>query len=167
MYTMEGICAAILMLTTAYYVVGGTTLFSPGDTHASDLQLEQLVNDALEVLDTPQEYNYSVGYPEPGYDYYNATISPLEQMVGDIDRSPTVLNKNILIDSLHDLLINTTFTRGFTTKFNTSITYYRPDGSNVSVTTNTYHLNQNAVRATRLVRLPDKSVLIEVFTWHE
>lgn len=51
-YTMEGIAAAVLMVLTAYLVLGGTTMYTPGDTHIIDMQLEQLGNDALKIMDT-------------------------------------------------------------------------------------------------------------------
>jgi hypothetical protein len=51
-YTMEGVAAAILMVLTAYLVMGATTVYTPGDTHIIDMQLEQVGNDALKMMDT-------------------------------------------------------------------------------------------------------------------
>ncbi len=56
LYTIEGIAAAILMVTTVYLVLSTTSIFTPGDSHISDLQLEQLGNDALAMMDTPDHY---------------------------------------------------------------------------------------------------------------
>ncbi len=53
LYTIEGIAAGILMITTAYLIVSTTTIYTPGDTHISDMQMEQLGNDVLAVMDTP------------------------------------------------------------------------------------------------------------------
>ena len=52
LYTIEGISAAVIMLVTAYIVLNSTTLFTPADTHVTDMQLEQLGNDALAMMDT-------------------------------------------------------------------------------------------------------------------
>jgi len=69
LYTIEGIAAALIMLLTAYMVVGATTIYTPGDAHISDMQLEVLGSDALTMMDTPA----------------NSTVaeSPLRQMIED------------------------------------------------------------------------------------
>jgi hypothetical protein len=51
-YTMEGIAAAVLMVLTAYLVMSTTSMYTPGDTHIIDMQLEQVGNDALKIMDT-------------------------------------------------------------------------------------------------------------------
>jgi len=51
-YTMEGIAAAVLMVLTAYLVMSTTSVYTPGDSHIIDMQLEQIGNDALKMLDT-------------------------------------------------------------------------------------------------------------------
>jgi hypothetical protein len=38
---------------TAYLVVSATSVYTAGDTHISDMQLEQLGTDALKVMDAP------------------------------------------------------------------------------------------------------------------
>ena len=53
LYTIEGVAAAFLMIVTAYLVVSSTTVITPQDVHIIDMQLEQLGNDALVVMDTP------------------------------------------------------------------------------------------------------------------
>ena len=53
LYTIEGVAAGVLVITTAYLVVSTTMVFTPGDTHIIDMQLEQLGNDALAMMDTP------------------------------------------------------------------------------------------------------------------
>ncbi|HOB17408.1 MAG TPA: hypothetical protein PKK74_01745 [Candidatus Methanoculleus thermohydrogenotrophicum] len=53
LYTMEGIAAGIIMLLTAYIVVSTTSIYTAGDTHIPDMQLEQLGNDVLAMMDTP------------------------------------------------------------------------------------------------------------------
>jgi hypothetical protein len=53
LYTMEGIAAGLIMLLTAYLVLGSTSVYTPGDTHITDMQLEQVGSDILRVMDTP------------------------------------------------------------------------------------------------------------------
>ncbi len=52
LYTIEGFAAALIMLVTAYLVVNATSVYTAGDTHISDMQLEALGTDALKVMDT-------------------------------------------------------------------------------------------------------------------
>jgi hypothetical protein len=54
LYTIEGIAAGLLMILTAYLVVNATSVYTAGDTHISDMQLEQLGSDALKIMDTPE-----------------------------------------------------------------------------------------------------------------
>jgi hypothetical protein len=53
LYTIEGIAAALIMIMTAYLVVNATSVYTAGDTHINDMQLEQLGSDALKIMDTP------------------------------------------------------------------------------------------------------------------
>ncbi|MDV2480940.1 hypothetical protein F8E02_02730 [Methanoculleus sp. Wushi-C6] len=52
-YTMEGVAAGLIMLLTAYIVISTTSIYTPGDTHIPDMQLEQLGSDVLAMMDTP------------------------------------------------------------------------------------------------------------------
>ena len=53
LFTIEGVAAGLIMLVTTFIIVGTTSLYTPGDTHISDMQLEQLGNDALHMMNTP------------------------------------------------------------------------------------------------------------------
>jgi len=53
LYTIEGVAAALIMIITAYLVVNATSVYTSGDTHISDMQLETLGSDALTVMGTP------------------------------------------------------------------------------------------------------------------
>lgn len=53
LYTIEGVAAAMIMLFTTYLVLGATSIYTPGDSHISDMQLEQIGTDALEMMNTP------------------------------------------------------------------------------------------------------------------
>jgi hypothetical protein len=53
LYTIEGFAAALIMIATAYLVVNATSVYTAGDTHINDMQLEALGTDALKVMDIP------------------------------------------------------------------------------------------------------------------
>jgi len=52
LYTIEGVAAALILLLTAYMVVNSTSVYTAGDTHISDMQLEVVGGDALKMLNT-------------------------------------------------------------------------------------------------------------------
>ncbi|WOF16729.1 hypothetical protein F1737_08515 [Methanoplanus sp. FWC-SCC4] len=52
LFTIEGLTAALLMVATAYIVLGTGMVLTPGDVHISDMQLKQMGDDALLVMDT-------------------------------------------------------------------------------------------------------------------
>lgn len=52
LYTIEGIAAGLIMIMTAYIVVNSTSMYTMGDTHISDMQLEMLGSDALNLMNT-------------------------------------------------------------------------------------------------------------------
>jgi hypothetical protein len=54
LFTIEGIAAALIMLMTVYLVVNTTSVYTPGDTHINDMQLEVIGSDALKMLNTPE-----------------------------------------------------------------------------------------------------------------
>ena len=51
LYTIEGFAAALIMVMTAYLVVNATSVYTAGDTHINDMQLEALGSDALKMMD--------------------------------------------------------------------------------------------------------------------
>ena len=53
LYTIEGFAAGLIMVMTAYLVVNATSVYTAGDTHINDMQLEALGSDALKMLGTP------------------------------------------------------------------------------------------------------------------
>lgn len=52
LYTIEGIAAALIIILTAIIVVNSTSVYTMGDTHISDMQLEVVGNDALSLMNT-------------------------------------------------------------------------------------------------------------------
>jgi hypothetical protein len=71
LYTIEGIAAGMIMLFTAYLVIGATSVYTPGDSHISDMQLEQTGTDALQMMNTPVN----------GTTVNGLTVSPLQDIV--------------------------------------------------------------------------------------
>jgi hypothetical protein len=53
LFTIEGIAAALIMLITVYIVVNTTSVYTAGDTHINDMQLEVIGSDALKMMNTP------------------------------------------------------------------------------------------------------------------
>ena len=53
LYTIEGFAAALIMVITAFLVLNATSVYTAGDTHITDMQLEALGTDALNMMDTP------------------------------------------------------------------------------------------------------------------
>lgn len=56
LFTIEGLAAAMIMILTVFFVVNATSVYTPGDAHISDMQLEILGTDALRMMDTPESY---------------------------------------------------------------------------------------------------------------
>ena len=52
LYTIEGVAASLIILLTAYIVVNSTSVYTPGDTHISNMQLEVVGSDALAMMST-------------------------------------------------------------------------------------------------------------------
>jgi hypothetical protein len=51
LYTIEGFAAGLIMVMTAYLVVNATSVYTAGDTHINDMQLEALGSDAMNMMD--------------------------------------------------------------------------------------------------------------------
>ena len=163
LYTMEGVAAGIIMLLTAYIVVSTTGVYTPGDTHIPDMQLEQLGSDVLAMMDTPDEVEGTNRLTElvkegtgSGNDLRDEFLDNCKIRAGDSD------------DNLHAQVF---------------LSYRRSDGN-----VNTVDLSfpsdpgftgrENAVRVTRWVQLDGKpadmpadmrtgnqAVLVEVLLW--
>jgi hypothetical protein len=159
LYTMEGIAAALIILATAYLVAGTTSVYTPGDSHITDMQLEVLGNDVLAVMDTPVSADAKSNLTE----YITAWNSS-----GFNAEFGRLLNKKI--DRTDNL------------QFTTEVSYRNTSGV---VTTNDFGTPatgsgyEQAVRVTRLVTIPDtptgskpadfrtskQVVMVEVLIW--
>ncbi|MDN7011963.1 hypothetical protein FGW20_02660 [Methanoculleus sp. FWC-SCC3] len=166
LYTMEGVAAGLIMLLTAYIVISTTSVYTPGDTHIPDMQLEQLGNDVLAMMDTPDrdgEESQLVGFvknvtgPCGGNDLWDEFLDNCKMRAGDED------------DNLHAQAY---------------LSYRRSDGSvdttPLSSEDPEFTGRENTVRVTRWVQLPvgspsdmppdvettrPQAVLVEVLLW--
>ncbi len=160
LYTMEGVAAGIIMLLTAYIVVSTTSVYTTGDTHIPDMQLEQLGSDVLAMMDTPDA---------------NGAKSDLEIFIST--GNSTDFNSTFLrycnattsgtLDSLH-MSANVTY-RSTNSNVIKEYPFVAPD--------ETWTGRESAVRVTRWVQLDYKSdrgiydetraqaVLVEVLLW--
>jgi hypothetical protein len=164
LYTMEGVAAGVIMLLTAYIVVSTTSVYTAGDTHIPDMQLEQLGSDVLAMMDTPD------------------TKEESESRLTELVKGGTGSG-----DTLRDeFLTNCTMRSGDPDENLRAQVYlsYRTSGGNVNITSLSledpeYTGRENAVRATRWVQLEGKpttgmpgdmrsgpqAVLVEVLLW--
>jgi len=60
LYTIEGFAAALIMVITAFLVLNATSVYTAGDTHINDMQLEALGTDALKMMGTPINNSESI-----------------------------------------------------------------------------------------------------------
>jgi len=163
LYTIEGVAAGLIMLLTAYMVVGATTIYTPGDAHISDMQLEVLGSDALTMMDTPPNSSMAE--------------SPLQLIIED-DSGGGGRFKN--------MFMNYTNVSGYGPKhdiqFSANYTYERSNDATLNSTTqinSTRNLygGEHAVRVTKWVivnkKLPpsatveNRAVLVEVLLWRD
>jgi len=56
LFTIEGLAAAMIMVLTIFFVFNTTSVYTPGDAHISDMQMEILGSDALRMMDVPEAH---------------------------------------------------------------------------------------------------------------
>jgi hypothetical protein len=168
LYTIEGIAAALIMVLTAYLVVNSTSVYTAGDTHISDMQLEALGFDALKVMGTNQS---------------QAERPPLTAMIED---TGPLTNCDAFGIMFSDLVNNKTTSGRDHIQYTASYSYrYLSNNSVRSVFLNNSRSlsgGEHAVRATKwvivnkhldgdiLVPLPqtqNRAVLVEVLMWRD
>ncbi len=76
LYTIEGITAGVIMLVTAFTIFNSGLVYTPGDAHISDMQIQQLGYDALQMMDTPEDMS-------------PLSASPLALMIQGKDKTET------------------------------------------------------------------------------
>ena len=160
LYTIEGIAAGLIMLVTAFIVVNSTMVYTPGDTHISDMQLEVLGSDALTIMNTAPNST-------PGR-------SPLQTIVETNDNGA-------FATMFANLVNNRTGTHADSVHFTANIVYDNPDtpGQYSSIPLGGNRIltgGEHAVRVSRWViadtKFPDQNSgrhagLVEVYLWRD
>ena len=157
LYTIEGFAAALIMIATAYLVVNATSVYTAGDTHISDMQLEALGMDALKVMDIP------ISKDEP---------SMMQEIIENGNHLAFGSNFSYLIN-------NKTGQNSDHIQFSATYTCRNSDNSTASIPLS-YSRNlsggEHAVRVTKWVivdtavcNLPamNRTVLVEVLMWRD
>jgi hypothetical protein len=167
LYTIEGLAASLILLLTAYLVVNSTSVYTPGDAHISDMQLEVTGSDALNMMT-------HVSNISP-----DGTVgkSPLQLMIetGDSAGFKTMFN---------NIVNNKTASGRDRIQFAANVSYVRSDGS-VNITTpigmtRSLTGGEHAVRVSKWLivekqpgQLPGSdsaikhAVLVEVLLWRD
>jgi len=165
LYTIEGISAGLLMIVTAYLVVSSTTVLTPQDVHITDVQLEQLGNDALAMMDTRDSYEDERS-PLQDYVLYDDSINK-----SNFEQQFLLYCNSTPFGAMDDLRFNATihfYKRS--TEEQSSYTYYEPPGYD--------YYRENAVKVNRWIYLEEKPwnghpnmnsgeqmVIMEVLLW--
>jgi hypothetical protein len=87
LYTIEGFAAALIMLMTAYLVINATSVYTAGDTHISDMQLEALGSDALTMMGTNES---------------RLTMSPLESIIENPGTYPNATFRTMFLSLVNN-----------------------------------------------------------------
>ncbi len=167
LYTIEGIAASVLILTTVYLVLASTTVFTPAETHINDMQMEQLGNDVLAVMDmsptwnttgspypkSPLELYVETGYPAGGIAFGDEFRFLANQTTGD-RKDNIKIRANIFYRSGNQVM---------STPFFQTDEYYNENAVTVSRWVN---VDNSSGGATGLgLREEEQTVLLEVLLW--
>jgi len=172
LYTIEGFAAALIMLMTAYLVVNATSVYTAGDTHISDMQLEALGSDALNMMGTPTNTTMDV-----------IGTSPLRTIIENDD---AITFKTMFLNLTNnrtglppDYISRIGSTMDFI-QFNASYTCRDLSNNVISTTPISYSRNltggEHTVRATKWVIVNEgvcgngiqhRAVLVEVLMWRD
>ena len=162
LYTIEGFAAALIMIITAYLVVNATSVYTAGDTHISDMQLEALGTDALKMMDVAPNSS--------------ATNTTLKDIIENLDAGKRTEFQQTFLSymdmqgagPIHDVQFNATYT--CRNSDNTTAMYPLTSSRNLTG-------GEHTVRATRWVIVnkavcdsvvpQDRAVLVEVLLWRD
>jgi hypothetical protein len=166
LYTIEGIAAGLLMILTAYLVVSATSVYTAGDTHINDMQLEQLGSDALKIMDTPETKDGK---------------SPLREI---IEGTPTGMENATFGSMFMNLANSKTGISRDRIQYTASYTCRIDPGTEIISNNSLWHSRnltggEHAVRVTKWVTVnkgpvlfcgttnKDRAVLVEVLMWRD
>ena len=168
LYTIEGFAAELIMVITAFLVLNATSVYTAGDTHINDMQLEALGTDALKMMDVAPNNTIS-------------TISgtPLQQILSATPVTP--VNKARFDEEFSTILHQGAFQNPNTIHYNATFTCRNSDNSttpNLIKSTRDLTGGEHSVRATKWVIIKDtngnacdrdeeQAVLVEVLLWRD
>ena len=172
LYTIEGFAAGLIMIMTAYLVVNATSVYTAGDTHISDMQLEALGSDALKMMGTPTNITMDLAETSPLRTIIeNDDASTFKTMFLNLTNNRTGLPQDYVsrIGSTMDYIqFNATFT--CRNQDNTTASYPISYSRNLTG-------GEHTVRATKWVIVKkavcdsgttqDRAVLVEVLMWRD
>ncbi|MGA2912974.1 MAG: hypothetical protein ABSE07_05615 [Methanoregula sp.] len=174
LYTIEGFAAALIMLMTAYLVVNATSVYTAGDTHISDMQLEALGSDALNMMGTPTNTTMDVIGTSP-----LRTIIEANPPDGEKFKAIFLNLTNNRTGAMPDYYSKIGSTMDYI-QFNASYTCWDINNNVVSTNPISYSRNltggEHTVRATKWVIVnkavcngtkQDRAVLVEVLMWRD
>ena len=161
LYTIEGFAAALIMIITAYLVVNATSIYTAGDTHINDMQLEALGTDALKMMDIAP-------------DMYSKT--PLQEIIENATMDGARFNA-----TFSSIINNGTFQNPNTIQYSAIYTYRNKTDNSVAsnpiFSTRNITGGEHPVRATKWVIVHNKTmpgsvttpraVLLEVLLWRD
>ena len=176
LYTIEGFAAALIMIMTAYLVVNATSVYTAGDTHISDMQLEALGSDALTMMGSPTNTTMDVIGTSPLRTIIetNDANNAFKTMFLNLTNNRTGLPPDYIsrIDSTMDYI-----------QFNANYTCRIDPGTETASYNISYSRNltggEHTVRATKWVIInkgaipvcgttnKDRAVLVEVLMWRD
>jgi hypothetical protein len=162
LYTIEGVSAGLIMLLTAYFVLNSTSIYTPGDSHINDMQLEVLGYDALLMMNTPAN---------------NTMVkSPLQEIVEQDDgqRFKTMF-MNLTNNKTGSTTDRLQFSANYTYRIQTASTQNATASAFLS-SSRPYTEGEHAVRVTKWVIVDkplgstpvhNRAVLVEVLLWRD
>ena len=173
LYTIEGFAAGLIMIMTAYLVVNATSVYTAGDTHINDMQLEALGSDALKMMGTPVNVSMNSVDTSPLRTIIeNNDAGTFRAMFLNLTNNRTGLSPDYVsrIGSTMDYI-----------QFNASYTCRNANDNTTITTPFSYSRNmtggEHTVRATKwvIVNKPgfcgtsnvDRAVLVEVLLWRD
>jgi len=177
LYTIEGFAAGLIMLMTAYLVVNATSVYTAGDTHISDMQLEALGSDALTMMGTPTNTTM-----------YLSNTSPLRMIIENPGPVPNATFRAMFLNLTNSraglpMDYNRTNSTMDYIQFTANYTCRIDPGTEIASNTFSYSRNltggEHTVKATKWMIInkgavpvcgttnQDRAVLVEVLLWRD
>lgn len=171
LYTIEGLAASLILLLTAFLVVNSTSVYTQGDAHISDMQLEVTGSDALNMI------NYASNISPGG----KVAKSPLQEII----EVPDAANRTRFVTLFNNIVNNKTGSDRDRIQFTANVTHVKDNAARTVDTTTplgmtrTLSGGEHAVRVYQWViaetgdppgsssNVRKRAVLVEVLLWRD